>query len=65
MKFYKKVRKKILLNNKLYKIGYKKFIYEIIFQSKDESNIEQTNIIYIQLINLKLKQTKIIRRKKC
>ena len=64
MKYYKKVRKKILLNNKLYKIGYKKFIYEIIFQSKDESNIEQTNIIYIQLINLKLKQTKIIRRKK-
>ena len=64
MKYYKKVRKKILLNNKLYKIGYKKFIYDIIFQSKDESNIEQTNIIYIQLINLKLKQTKIIRRKK-
>ena len=64
MKYYKKVRKKILLNNKLYKIGYKKFIYEIIFQSKDESNIEQTNIIYILLINLKLKQTKIIRRKK-
>ena len=65
MKYCKKARKKILLNNKLYKIGYKKFIYEIIFQSKDESNIEQTNIIYIQLINLKLKQTKIIRRKKC
>ena len=64
MKYCKKARKKILLNNKLYKIGYKKFIYEIIFQSKDESNIEQTNIIYIQLINLKLKQTKIIRRKK-
>ena len=64
MKYYKKVRKKILLNNRLYKIGYKKFIYDIIFQSKDESNIEQTNIIYIQLINLKLKQTKIIRRKK-
>ena len=65
MKYYKKVRKKILLNNKLYKIGYKKFFYEIIFQSKDESNIAQANIIYIELIKLKMKQTKIIRRKKC
>jgi len=65
MKYCKKARKKILLNNKLYKIGYKKFFYEIIFQSKDESNIAQANIIYIELIKLKMKQTKIIRRKKC